>query len=481
MKKPSRRPSPAISLTLLISGYVLLFFYLAYRRWASFGCETADFGLYNNMLWWCIRGRLFYASQLDGSNLGLHTALLWVQIIPFYWLFPGEAVLMFMQSLFLGICAWPMYLIAREIFDDHKTALVAAATFIFFPSIVSQNVNQVEEPSFVAVYLLFAFYFFVKKRFAWFLLFGCIACLGRENVPLAVAMFGLYAAIQRRNWRWIVVPPAVSLSYFLFALKVIIPHFRGERHWFPMRMFKYLGDAPGAVVLNMLTHPGLVLHHLTAWENVLYSVFLVQPLAWLLPFGSAACLLALPDLAINLLADNQAMKDVAWHYNVITGSFLFVSALFTVKKLTLWLGRHYNGQGMALVMVMGLAAFSLSHWFLWFVPNEYSRLPQHDSLMHAMQAVPADKSILVPSRLRGHVSSREHADSIEWFQNQPDYAAQFEYIILDANERRFPPIITQEFFDSFYKNPAYRLVFAENNVFVFRRSGGESDWSVHQR
>ena len=258
---------------------------------------------------------------------------------------------MFMQSLFLGICAWPMYLIAREIFDDHKTALVAAAAFIFFPSIVSQNVAQVEEPSFVAVYLLFAFYFFIKNRFAWFLLFGCIACLGRENVPLAVAMFGLYAAIQRRNWKWIVVPPVVSLSYFLFALQVIIPHFRGDRHWFPMRVFKYLGDAPGAVVLNMLTHPGLVLHHLTAWENVQYSVFLVQPLAWLLPFGSAACLMALPDLAINLLADNSAMKVVGWHYNVITGSFLFVSALLTVKKLTLRLGRQYNGQGMALVIV----------------------------------------------------------------------------------------------------------------------------------
>ena len=55
---------------------------------------------------------------------------------------------------------------------------------------------------------------------------------------------------------------------------------------------------------------------------------------------------------------------------------------------------------------------------------------------------------------------------------------RFEYVILDANEQQFPPPITQEFFDSFHKNPNYRLIFAETNVFVFQRLGGESDWKI---
>ncbi len=481
MNKANRFPKYATPLVLLIGGYVLLFFYLAHRRWAVFGNDTTDFGHFNNMFWWTIRGRPFYVSQTGGSNLGIHAALLWAEIIPIYWLFPGVPILIFMQTLSLGICAWPMYLIAREVFQDHKTALIAAAAFILFPSIVSQNVNQVEEPSFVAVYLLFTFYFFMKERFALFLLFACIACLDRENMPLAVAMFGLYAAILRRNWKWIVIPPAVGIPYFLLAMKVIIPHYQTGPQWFPMRMFNYLGSTPGAAALNILTHPGLVFQHLTGGENVQYFVFLVQPLAWLLPFGSAACLMALPDLGINLLADNSAMKVIGWHYNVVTGCFLFIGALFTIKKLTLWLARRGNGPGVAPVMVAGLAVLSLTHWFLWFYPAQYFQLPYHDTLMRAIEKVPADKSVLVPLRLRGHVSSREHSDSLEWFQNQPEYAAQFEYVILNANERQYPPIITQQFFDSFYKNPAYSLIFAENNVFVFRRSGGESDWKVYPR
>jgi uncharacterized membrane protein len=478
MTKTSRPPKCGIPLTVLIGGYVLLFFYLAYHRWAVFGNDTTDFGHFNNMFWWTIRGRLFYVSQSGGSNLGVHAALLWAELIPIYWLFPGVPILIFMQTLSLGICAWPMYLIAREIFQDHKTALIAAGTFIFFPPIVSQNVNQIEEPSFVAVYLLFTFYYFMKGRFGLFLLFACISCLDRENMPLAVAMFGLYAAIQRRTWKWIVVPPAVGIPYFLLAMKVIIPHYQLGEQWFPMRMFSYLGSTPGAAALTMVMHPGFVLQHLTGAENVMYFVYLVQPLAWLLPFGGAASLMALPDLGINLLANNSAMKVVGWHYNVVTGCFLFIGALFTVKKLAQWMARHGNGKAVAPVMVAGLAVLSMTHWFLWFYPSQYFRLPYHDTLLRAMEVVPADKSVLVPSRLRGHVSSRAHSDSIEWFQNKPEFAAQFEYVILDANERQYPPIITQKVFDSFQKNPAYRLVFAENNVFVFHRLGGESDWKV---
>lgn len=85
--------------------------------------------------------------------------------------------------------------------------------------------------------------------------------------------------------------------------------------------------------------------------------------------------------------------------------------------------------------------------------------------------MPPDKSVVVPIRLTGHVAARESFSELTVFQNRPHYAALFEYVIVDANERQYGPPITQEFFDKFNKNPIYQLVFAEENVFVFHRLG----------
>jgi uncharacterized membrane protein len=476
-----RLPDYAKPLALLIGAYILFFFWLAYRRWMVFGNDTSDFGYFNNMFWYTIRGRFFYACASDMSNLGVHTAFLWALLVPFYWLVPGVPTLIFLQTLFLGLSGWPLYLIARRIFNHHRTALIMTGAFLLLPPIVSQNVNQIEEPSFIAVFLLATYYFYQQERFVPFVVFGFISCLGRENVPLAIAMFGIYALIQRRDWKWIAVPLVMGGVYFLVAIKILLPHFQAGQQWHAMRMFKYLGNSPEEIISNTLTHPGRVVEHITGEENVRYVVFLLQPVAFVLPFLSPASLMALPDLAINLLSDNSALKVINWHYNVITGCFLFVSAMYGVRRVAAWLRAHYGATAFEPVMGVALLLLSAGHWFLWYFPQQYRRLPYHEALVHAMAAVPADKSVIVPVRIQGHVTSRAHYDQLNYFvQNRP-YAEQFEYVILDANERQYPPAITQEFFDSFYKNPKYKLIFHEQNVFVFQRRGGESDWKIRPR
>jgi uncharacterized membrane protein len=319
------------------------------------------------------------------------------------------------------------------------------------------------------VFLLFAFYFYQTERFGVFMLFGALACLGRENVPLAIAMFGIYALIQRRGWKWIVAPPSMVIPYFLVALYVIMPHFQEGRQWHAMRMFKYLGDTPTSIVWNAITEPGRVMQHLTGQENVTYFVLLVQPLGWILPLFSPASLMALPDLVINLLSDDGALKVINWHYNVMTGCFLFVGTIYAVRRFA---------AGQTRVWAAALLLLSVAHWFLWFFPHQYRRLPHHESLIRAIKVIPSDKPVLVPVRIQGHITSRSRYDHIDYFRQNPAYAEQFDYVMLDANERQYPPFITQEFFDTFYKNPNYRLIFAENRVFVFQRLGGESDWNV---
>ena len=130
-------------------------------------------------------------------------------------------------------------------------------------------------------------------------------------------------------------------------------------------------------------------------------------------------------------------------------------------------------------MAAALLVLSLAHWQFWFSPQQHMKLPgKHDALMQALDQVPTEKSVIAPIRLISHIGRREHFHNLGLFAVNPDGAAQFEYVILDANERQYAPIITQDFFNSFYRNPNYKLIFSQENVFVFQRLGGESDWKI---
>lgn len=467
---------PQRALTLIIIVYVVFFFGMAKRCYDVFGYDSGGTAVFNNMMWWTCHGKPFHIAALTTadatkpvSNLAIHAAYFWAFLVPIYWMFPHVYTLLFLQSLALGLAAVPMYLIARRALASEVAAVLAAAAFILMPPIVSQNVNQIQEPSFLPVFLLFAIYYFIERRLALFALWAVLACLNRENVPLAVIMFGVWALIERRGWKWVVPPIAWGLVYFWFTTSVAMPYFREGQPWHVTEQFSYLGKSVGEIITNMITRPGLVLGHIFEAEKIQYFLFLMQPMAWVLPFASPASLVGLPDLAINMLSENSALRVIAWHYNLLTGSALFVAAVMAIKKISGWLSRGFATGCHAALMATGLLALSIAHWFLWYQPQHYRKLPYHDTLKRAISRVPKEASVLSPFRVQAHFSGRARYDSINVFKTNPAYAADFEYVLLDANERQFPPAITQEFFNQFAKSPDYQPVFAENNVFVFRR------------
>jgi len=474
---PLRRPQ--IALILLIASYVIVFFLLAKRAFDVFGGDSGEIGAVDNMMWWTSHGypyRISFAGDL--SNLAFHADFFSMALAPVYAIFPSPYTMIFLQSLGLGLAAVPVYLIVRHLWQDEAAAVLMAAAFLFLPSIVSGNLNQLHFITYAPVLLLFTAYFFVTRQFRKFIILALLACSVRENVALGIGMFGIWAWTERREWKWRLTPILGGAAYFLAATQLVIPWALHGHPWHLGKYFSYLGTAPVEIATTAITHPGLVIHHLLSGPNIQYFIFLVQPIAWLLPFGHPAALLALPDLAGNLLSDNDGLKVIGWHYQFMTSTGLFIGALCTMQRLLSRLQARPEWKGCAFLVAAGLAALCMSHWVFWWQPQTYRRLPQHAALVRALDVVGPDKSVIVPDRLKGHVSQRVHYDGINRFPTQTAYASQFEYVILDANERRYPPVITREFFDAFRTNLMYRIVFAEENVFVFQRLGSESDWHV---
>lgn len=474
----ARLTRPQKVLTVFVAVYVLVFFGLAKQIYDGLGNSSSEVSAANNLLWWMVRGHPYRCSLLvDQSYLGLHAEFFWLLLAPLYFVVPGVPTLFFCQSLALGLTAVPVYLIVRRLWQNEVAGVLMGMAFTFLPSIAGGNLNQVHPVPYIPVFLLFAYYYFLEQKLGRFAIFAGLACLVRENVSVGVALFGVWAWIERRPWKWRLVPLLGGTAYFLFATKVVIPWGLQGRPWHLANYFTYLGNTPGEIVGNALTNPGLVLAHLTSGPNIQYLVLLTQAVGWVLPFGHWALLIGLPDLAGNLLSENAGMKVLGWHYQFMAVTGVFMGAVFTLHRVLGWLRRQWGGDS-APVVAGGVLVLCLAQWVMWFHPQQLQPIPQRDVLLRAVQAVPPGKSVLAPYRLQGYVSGREHFDRIGRFKQHPEYNAQFEYVILDANERQFPPPITQEFFDSFHKNPTYRLVFAESGVFVFQRLGGESDWRI---
>ena len=468
------RPAAERTLIILITVYALGFFCLAARCYNVFGRDTEALAQFNSMMWSTLHGRPFYLNcmafpgqQQLLSNFAIHAAYFWVFLFPIYALAASPYTLLFLQSLFLGLAAVPAYRIARSLLHDDWAAVLLAMAFVLLPPVASQNLNQVQEPSFLPFFLLFAFYYFLQRRFVPFMIWALLSCLNRENVPLAIAMFGFWALCEKRPRQWFIGPAVLGTVYFLLVIYVTMPWFRKGEAWHVASQFANLGSGPVDIAQNIVTRPSVLFDVLCREGNTRYFIFLIQPLGWILPLATPAALVALPDLAANLLSGNGAFRVLAWHYNVLVSCALFVS---TVKCLS-WLGalqqKSWPGGRPNLVLAATILVLAVAHWFLWLQPSFFAELPQQASLQGAIWCVPSDASVLAPERLLAHFSSRAKFDSLDPLTTLPVYAKSFEYVVVDANERQYGRPLTKQILDPLFSSGEYELVFSQQNVFVF--------------
>ena len=458
------------SLAPFLIGYTLFFWGLACWKSSMLNTSTGETAILVHGLWSTLHWKFFWHNAYNMCYFGDHGGFILLLLVPFYALFPSPATVLLLQSVSIAACGVPVFLIARRVLNDRFAAWCMMITFLFFPTIVSQHVNQTHDTQFVLPFLLFTFYFYETKQFGWFIVFTVVSCLGKENVPLTLIMFGVYAALQRRGWKWILPPIIISVVSLCLTFKVIMPFFRRGRPYRTFGYFGSLGDTPMQVIENALTKPSVW------WNgpNVVFFVELIQPLAWVLPFLSLPVILALPDLLVNLVVQNDALKVIRWHYNLTVGAFLVIATIFTVKKVSAWLTKRYGEARYTAGLGVLLVVLSVSHWTLWLNLDDYRPAPQRAALIEALELVPRDSSILVPASLLADAASRRYAldpQYLLYIEPHPERIFDYQYLILDMNERLQP--IPPKLVEALASSPAYELLFNKQNVLVFHRRGEE--------
>jgi len=189
-----------------------------------------------------------------------------------------------------------------------------------------------------------------------------------------------------------------------------------------------------------------------------------------LPFLAPEVLFALPDLFVNLIAGNNGMKVVAWHYNVYTGAFLVLASLFAIPRLEALLRKRFGPVSLCPVLPMLICVISIAHWPFWFHPQEYQPLPHYEAQVRARALIPPGVPVLyAPDREGAFFSDRSRFSNNIMVKDDPQQMFQYDWVYFDMNfARMYPPIPTSTLM-AFANNPDYQCLFAESGIYVFRR------------
>lgn len=275
----------------------------------------------------------------QGTPVHVFSAHVWpigLVLAPLVALFPGYATLIALQSAALAstIPAMRRLLALRPLSETTRRILLLA--WMFHPllwAIHLENRESYQLPTFAIALFLWGQWAWETRKTALFLALGVTLLLLREDVALTVAFWGLFLALKDRTRPVAgILLSLLALAWFLFALKVAVPHFTDKAYSLSGWGYEWAGNTPAEVVRHIIVHPiASALHMFSStrllaaglWIACTLGGFLVSPL-WLLP--------ALPQLGIDFLSDTPRIHLPLFRYSAPILPFLWLATLDVMAR-----------------------------------------------------------------------------------------------------------------------------------------------------
>jgi uncharacterized membrane protein len=267
-----------------------------------------------------------------------------------------------------------------------------------------------------------------------------------------------------------------GLAWSLLAIAVIIPHFN------PLHHYPYWTD--GGVLSPGGAHPSVpsVLTQLghSYLPKLRTTLLILLPVAFL-ALGSPLALVAVPSLALRFVSTNTAYWGSGYHYNATVMPIVFIAAVDTLARIRAYRAQPAAGTrprrtswpdlvatrvvpGLMLVIAVALAwQFPLRD--LW-LGQTYQISPHVQGEDAAMARVPAGTSVETTLTMLAPMAAR---DDTYWIGNAGNPAPR--YIVFDDLNSGWNPAPSNPltFVEQRHPGAAYRQIYLNNFVYVFRR------------
>lgn len=497
---------------LLILVFVVTFGSLSLRRHAALASNGMDLGNVDQALWNTAQGEFLAFTNMAPvrNRLALHVEPILLLFVPFYWVgLGGPKLLLLVQTVVVGLGALPLYWLARDALSNQRISesanqqvpspasqiallptsrsaslppIIFPLAYLLLPALEAAVMYDFHAVTLAPTFLLFAFYFGLKRRPWLFGLFAALALACKEDVGLSLVMLGLYIILAWRRWRWGLVTALVGIAWFAIAVFLIQPRFSPTGGNIQADRYAWLGDTPLAMLGSLLRRPGLVWDHV--WQTAglpAYLAGLLLPTAFLSLLAPLAWLPALPSLAINLLSGNPftwRLED--FHYAAPMAPFVLVASVYGVQRLTGWAGRWSPAVGRyvlsvacALLLIVSLAYHQARGFSPLSRPFQPWPITDHQRRAATVFArVPPHAALFAQSNLNPHLSGRRVLYYDPAVLTNPDLLDGLpspEYLLFDVSS-----LVNQDDFQRFIASGLltggeFGAVVAEDGFLLLRR------------
>jgi len=474
---------------IAILAYILAFGYLSFLKYHSFSYFDWDLAGDVSVLWNSVHGRFLYYPFLEQPIFGAHLYLFIFLIIPVYAIYQHPVTLLFLQTLFLGLAAYPLYLIAKSKLDK-MSALAISLAYLLYPSLGYINLFETHFDSYAVFLLFFAFYYFEKNRFNIFLIFILLALSCKENVSMVIFMFGIYSLLRRKSKRWVLVPLMLGALWFFVSVKLIIPYFAKDAGLYKggfifSAYYEHLGSGIFEMAKTILFHPLYVAQYAFESRKILYIIWLFLPTGFMGLLSPAVLLFTVPVFMQNLLSSGGTHAQIFYQYTAEIIPFIFLSVIFTFKKLMNNKVIYANrGRLVAAFLIFpvigGLYLKAPQLFFAGYVKNfQIDDLSKVKDKM--ISAIPKDASVIATFQFLPKLAQRHNVYSMHFVSKgfkmltHEKYQAPsaLEYAMVDFNE----PAMLESFFPpeaaanlrNFIKDNNLKVLKAVDDVVLFKR------------
>jgi uncharacterized membrane protein len=458
-------------LTLLIV-YNALVIPVVLSKYFSFWMRQAhDFALrqhaiYNTLIGNILRTDIYNWYVFKNWNfLGDHFSPFILFYAPMYYFFPDGSCLLVTQSIILSTAAIPIYLIAQNILKKNTLSLLVALSYLLYPIVIQLYFHEMRIEYNAIPLLLFAFYCIQKDRIWTAFVLLMISGTCKEEVFLAVSMFGLYIVFCKKGLRIKLVGIFVTLlgiAIFTLIIEYIMPSISGRTYY----GYGPLGGRDKIIDL-LFFNQKKILEYLEPWR-IKYFIDIFKAFGFL-PLLSPMMLLGCPFLLQNWISDITATTDHTWHSALIV-PFLFLGLIYGIYTLMRF------SKNMYIAVLIWLGCFTLifggvdfKHTILdpFFEAKMYLsvKTKRYEEFIKAKSYLPEGKSFFTQFALLPHLSNREN---IFWKETCPDADAintDFLFFSPDMNVVKGE----KEIFEELIKSKKYEEIYSFGSFIVMVR------------
>jgi len=464
--------------------YSGLFIIVSCGKYFNFKYTDWDLAIYNQMFYGALHGKP-YSSLMDLPYLGTHVEITSVLLLPIYALFSSPLTLLIIQSLFLGLAAVPLYMIAKEKLDN-SWGVIFVIIYLLYPAVGFTNLNEYHPESFLPLIQFFLFYFFLKNNFKKFFVFLLLCVLSKENMSLMMIMLGFYAWIDKRPRRWSIVPILSGVIWFFVYKFLIFPVFCGDKVGM-MSIYAHLGNNFFQIFQNILFHPIQVLRMMLMPQKLLYLSLLFGPLSFLPLFCPLILLITLPNFLQHLLSLRPMEYSIYFYYPSECLAFIFIAAIFGLKYLLSFKPIKKVYIFLALILLGVSIHFFLSYWPYRQINadlrNSFKNSPEVVFKNKCINRIPEESSVVATFKYLPKLSSKTRrlysfhrvlTGTYQFSDKKFELPQDVNFALIDFDDPLtfgsfYQPGQTRDNFLDFFKENKWGVLEASDNTLLLKK------------